>query len=190
MIIADLEMEDKAGKFKFFQESFLVADTKFKAILGMLFLKMSNAGMSFNKKTFMWKFYITNKALPTTKQVQIVNLKEFVIAILDMGSKTFIVCMAIRKQEEMPVHSKKQAKVKALIFDKAPTEVPAEYSNYSNVFLVGNTAELLEHTKMSEHAIKLEEGKQPSFGPIYSLDLLMLEILKTYIKTNLTNGFI
>ena len=43
---------------------------------------------------------------------------------------------------------------------------------------------------MNEHAIKLEEGKQPLFGPIYSLGPVKLETLKTYIETNLANGFI
>ena len=43
---------------------------------------------------------------------------------------------------------------------------------------------------MNEHAIELEEGKQPPFGPIYSLGPVELEILKTYIETNLANGFI
>ena len=65
-----------------------------------------------------------------------------------------------------------------------------EYSNYSNVFLAENAAELLENTGMNEHAIKLEEDKQPLFGPIYSLGPVELETLKTYIKTNLANGFI
>ena len=43
---------------------------------------------------------------------------------------------------------------------------------------------------MNEYAIKLKEDKQPSFGPIYSLRPVKLEMLKTYIKTNLANGFI
>ena len=43
---------------------------------------------------------------------------------------------------------------------------------------------------MNEHAIELEEGKQPPFGPIYSLGPVELETLKTYIETNLANGFI
>ena len=43
---------------------------------------------------------------------------------------------------------------------------------------------------MNEHAIELEEGKQPPFGPIYSLGPVELETLKTYIKTNLANNFI
>ena len=50
--------------------------------------------------------------------------------------------------------------------------------------------ELLENIGMNEHAIKLEEDKQPSFGPIYSLELVELEPLKTYFKTNLANSFI
>ena len=43
---------------------------------------------------------------------------------------------------------------------------------------------------MNEHAIELEESKQPPFGPIYSLGRVELKTLKTYIKTNLVNGFI
>ena len=88
------------------------------------------------------------------------------------------------------MHSKRQAQVGVLLFDKASTKVPAEYSDYSNVFSVENVAKLLENTGINEHAIKLEEGKQPSFGQIYSLGPVELEILKTYIKTNLANSFI
>ena len=83
-----------------------------------------------------------------------------------------------------------EAQVGALLFDEAPTEVPAEYSNYSNVFLAKNAAELPENIGMNEYTIELEEGKQPPFGPIYSLGPVELETLKTYIKTNLANGFI
>ena len=83
-----------------------------------------------------------------------------------------------------------KAQVRALLFDKVSTEVSAEYSNYSNVFSAENAAELPENTRMNEHAIKLEEGKQSLFGFFYSLGPVELETLKTYIKTNLANGFI
>ena len=101
-----------------------------------------------------------------------------------------MVHVAIWEQEEILVHSKRQAQVGALLFDKASTKVPAKYSDYSNVFSTENVAELPENTRMNEHAIELEEGKQPLFGPIYSLGSVELETLKTYIKTNLANGFI
>ena len=110
--------------------------------------------------------------------------------MFDADSKTFIVHIAIWEREEMPVYSEKQAQVGALLFNKAPTEVPAKYSNYSNVFSAENTTKLLENTEMNEYTIKLEEGKQLLFGLIYSLGPVELETLKTYIKTNLVNGFI
>ena len=50
--------------------------------------------------------------------------------------------------------------------------------------------ELPKNTRINEHAIKLEESKQPLFKSIYSLGPVELEILKTYIETNLANGFI
>ena len=190
IVIADFQVEDKANRPRFFQEIFLVADTQFEVILGMLFLKISNADVSFGERTLTWKTYTTNEALPTTERVQIVDPKEFVIAALDVDSETFVVHVAIREREEMPVHSERQAQVGALLFDKAPTEVPAEYSDYSNVFSAENVAELPENTGMNEYAIELEECKQPPFGPIYILGLVELETLKTYIKTNLANGFI
>ena len=88
------------------------------------------------------------------------------------------------------MHFKKQAQVGALLFDKAFIEVLAEYSNYSNVFSIENAVKLLENTKINKYAIKLEKDNQPLFGPIYSLKLVELKTLKTYIKTNLVNGFI
>ena len=65
--------------------------------------------MSFNKKIHIWKSYIINKALSTTKQVQFVDLKQFVITTLDVNNKTFVVYMTIWGQEKMPEYSKKQA---------------------------------------------------------------------------------
>lgn len=49
---------------------------------------------------------------------------------------------------------------------------------------------LSENTEINEHAIKLVKDKQPLYEPIYSLSLMELEILKTYIKINLKPIFI
>ena len=190
MIIIDFQVEDKASRSRFFQEIFLVAKTKFEVILRMLFFKISNADMLFNEKILTWRTYIINEAPSSTKQIQIVDPKEFVIATLDIDSETFVVYVAIWEQKEMPLHSKKQFQVRTLLFNKAFTKIPAEYSDYSNVFSAENAAELPENTGINEHAIELEKGKQQSFSPIYSLGLVELETLKIYIKINLANGFI
>ena len=49
---------------------------------------------------------------------------------------------------------------------------------------------LLENTSINEYAIKLSKGKQPPYGPIYSLGPVELETLKAYIKTHLKTNFI
>ena len=49
---------------------------------------------------------------------------------------------------------------------------------------------LSERTELNEYGIDLENGKQPSYGPIYSLGPGELETLKTYIETHLKTGFI
>ena len=176
----------------------------------MPFLKLNNAEVLFGEETLMWKSYTTNKVLPTIKQVQLINPQEFVIAALNADNKTFIVYIAIREQKEIAIDPNKKAQIKAqikaqsgaqsraksgvqvraLIFDKAPIEVLAEYFDYNNVFLVENAVELPENTRINEHAIELKESKQPSFGPIYNLGPVELETLKTYIETNLNNSFI
>ena len=77
-----------------------------------------------------------------------------------------------------------------MIAEEAPTKVPAEYSDFADVFSPGLTSELSEHTGINDHAIELVEGQQPPYGPIYSLRPVELETLKAYIETNLANGFI
>ena len=86
---------------------------------------------------------------------------------LDADSETFVVHVAIRERKKMVVNSGRKAQIEAqsgaqvgtLLFDKAPTKVSAEYSDYSNIFSSENAAELLENTGMNKYAIKLEEGK-------------------------------
>ena len=113
MVIADFQVEDKSGKPRFFQETFLVANTEFEMILGMLFLKISNANKSFDEKTLTWKLYTTNEALLTTEQVQLVDPKEFVITALDADNETFVVHVAIREWEEMAMDPDKKAQIEA-----------------------------------------------------------------------------
>ena len=76
---------------------------------------------------------------------------------LDVNSKTFVVDVAFRKREKKPMHSKKQAQIGALLFDEALTKVPAEYSDYNNVFSAENIMKLPVNTKMNEYAIKLKK---------------------------------
>ena len=158
MVITNLQIEDKVGRSRFFQKTFLIIDTKFDIILRMPFLKLSNENISFDERTLMQKTFITNEALFITKQVQIIDKKYFIIAILDANNKTFVVHMAIWEQEKMPIYFKKQAQIKAqiraLLFNIALIEVLVEYSDYSDIFLAEYVVEFPKNTGINEHAIK------------------------------------
>ena len=65
-----------------------------------------------------------------------------------------------------------------------------EYSDFVNIFLEEKALVLPKCTKLNEHAIDLEDSKQPLYRSIYSLGPVELETLKTYIKTHLKTGFI
>ena len=113
MVIADFQVEERGGKPRFFQETFLVADTQFEVYLRMFFLKISNADVSFGEGTLIWKLYTTIIFLPTTKQVQLVNPNKFVIVALDVDSETFVVHVAIWKYEEMTINPDRKTQIKA-----------------------------------------------------------------------------
>ena len=68
--------------------------------------------------------------------------------------------------------------------------VLAKYSDFADVFSKELAEVLPEHTGINEHSIKQEVGKQRPYAPIYSLGLVELQTLKTYIEINLANGFI
>ena len=43
MVLADFQVEDKLGRVRFFQETFLLANISAEVVLGMPFLTLSNA---------------------------------------------------------------------------------------------------------------------------------------------------
>lgn len=68
--------------------------------------------------------------------------------------------------------------------------IPAKYLDYLNILSKKSAIELPNHFKINKYLIDVESDKQPFYGSIYSLKLIELKILKTYIKINLVNGFI
>ena len=111
---------------------------------------------------------------------------------MDEESETFVVHLAALEAllAGMAIHHSRAAQISALIQDEAPTKVTPEYADYADVFSFDLAMELPENTGINEHAIELQDGKQPPYGPIYSLGPVELETLKNYIKTHLKTGFI
>ena len=62
-----------------------------------------------------------------------------------------------------------------------------QYKKFENVFN-GTYADSLPPHRSFDHAIDLKPGKEPPFGPLYSLSQKELEILREYLKKMLASG--
>ena len=67
--------------------------------------------------------------------------------------------------------------------------IPSEYHDYADVFSKAKASELPPHRDYNLK-INLEEGTSPPLGTLYSLSLVELSTLRTFIDDNLNTGFI
>ena len=196
MVVTAFSMTNKANQVRFFEETFLGANVGPEVVLAMFFLTLSSADIDFLGRELRWKTYTTKEAFLTIRHVELVGKKEFAIAALDMGSKTFVVHVASLSSDASPsssllnVHPFRRPQLFGLIIQEAPTKVLAKYSDFANVFSPDLASKLPKHTKINNPAIELVDGQQPPYGPIYNLKSVELEILKAFIVINLANGFI
>lgn len=70
------------------------------------------------------------------------------------------------------------------------TLVPHQYREWKHLFEEDKTEGALPKHQPWDHQIKLMEGKEPTFGPIYQLSEIELKALDEYLKVNLAKGFI
>lgn len=68
--------------------------------------------------------------------------------------------------------------------------IPQEYAKWIHLFEEQHDKQALPKHQDWDHEIKLVEGKQSTFGPIYQLSEKELKELDAYLKTNLGKGFI
>ena len=113
--------------------------------------------------------------------------KEFVAAALDSKHEIFVIHVASLNLVPR-IHPDREAQIVSLLTKEV--KIPEKYSDFTDIFSKEKTLVLPERIKLNEHAINLEDGKQPPYGTIYSLGLVKLETLKTYIKIHLETGFI
>jgi transposase InsO family protein len=71
-----------------------------------------------------------------------------------------------------------------------PSVIPEQYSKWKRLFQDEENANALPRHQPWDHEIRLEPGKQPTFGPIYALSEKELKTLREYLDENLARGFI
>ena len=108
MVVAAFSVTDQANKVKFFEKTFLIANVSSDMVLRIPFLTLSNVDVNFPKRKLWWRSYTIEKALLTTKQVELVEKKEFAAAALDPGYETFVIHVVFLKSpsntQESDVH--------------------------------------------------------------------------------------
>ena len=69
------------------------------------------------------------------------------------------------------------------------TKVPPEYHDLLHVFS-RKEADRLPENRPYDLKIELQDGKQPGFGPLYSMSQDELKVLRKYLTEHLAKGFI
>ena len=102
MVVSTFSILDKDGRERFFEKSFLLADIKPKIMLGMRFLTISNVDVNFQARDLQWRSYTTRNVLLTTRQVELIGKKEFVVAALDPEHEVFVVTSFKKYPDSLP----------------------------------------------------------------------------------------
>ena len=71
----------------------------------MFSLILSKANIRFAEQKLVWRTYIAAEALQITKSIEIIDKKEFAVAVLNADDETFIVyVVTLAKPITMPIH--------------------------------------------------------------------------------------
>ena len=106
IVIGDCSFKNKLKRVRFFQETFLLANIGLEMVLEMLFLTLLKADIRFVERELVWRTYTAAKALPKTRRVEIINKREFVMAVLNADDEIFIVhIVALAEPTIIPIYS-------------------------------------------------------------------------------------
>ena len=153
-------------------------------ILGLPWLRKHNPKIDWVKRTLSLDCdHGTPQSRPAQLTMQLADEKE--IAIIS-STKTRQDRAVDRTDTNQPPDHEVTVKEK----NSATPDIPEQYKSYEELFRDDKTATALPQHKPWDHEIKLQEGKTPTFGPIYGLSERELKVLREYIDENLKKGFI
>lgn len=83
-----------------------------------------------------------------------------------------------------------KAQIGSFKADETLFSVTCKYVDFIDVYSKDLAIKPSKYTKINSYAIKLVDSQQTLYGLIYSLGLVKLKILKSYIEINLATSFI
>ncbi len=85
----------------------MLADTSVEVFLGMSFFSLRNAKFQFGAGKLIWRLYIAVEALHTTRQVELIDKKEFAKAAMEKNFEIFVVHVAALESQSTPLRQPK-----------------------------------------------------------------------------------
>ena len=83
----------------------MLANIGLEVVVGMPFLTFSKANIRIAERELVWRTYMTEEALATTKRVEIIDKKRFATAALNADNETFVVHVAaLAEPTTMPIY--------------------------------------------------------------------------------------
>ena len=160
MVVAAFTVINQANKVRFFEKTFLVANFSPDVVLRILFLILSGVNVDFLKKELQWRSYTIEELFPTSKQVKLVEKKEFAAASLNLGHKIFVIHIAsfASLSQEDNIHPFRRMQIAVLVANEAPTSIPIEYSDFTDIFSPKLASKLSKYSKINDHAIELVDN--------------------------------
>lgn len=98
------------------------------------------------------------KVLPTTRRVELIKKKEFVVVALDLDYEAFVVYVAtlnISFDVDDKVYSSKKAQIAHLKVDESCIKFLSKYANFTDIFLSKLARKLSKYININDYAIEL-----------------------------------
>lgn len=128
----------------------------------IFFFTLSNTKVKFNNRKLKWGSYTAVETLLTTRQVELIVNKEFIVAAVDLEKEICIVYVVFLAIFSEIYPSCKTQIVSLKVYETFSIFLP-EYFDFIAVFSPKLATELLEPTEINNHVIDFIDGKQPSY---------------------------
>ena len=94
--------------------------------------------------------------MPTIKQVELVEKKEFVVVVLDLKHETFIIYVASLNFISLTnanIYLSYKLQIIGIIVKKTPTKVSAKYAKFVSMFFLDLVSKLPKYIEINNHTI-------------------------------------
>lgn len=104
IVSARFLVQDKESRERFFDKTFLLADTSIEIVLDIPFLSFNKTDIDFELKALIQRKYSATKAFPIISQIQLIDKYKFARVILNENLVTFVMHVIVLEAIKMTIY--------------------------------------------------------------------------------------